>query len=108
MNLGTLITLTDEQRNELERCVRAQKLDAHNAKRARIVLLAADEVGNHEIARVSTQTKPEGAIDWSTRTSAVHFGTSASAVARIWRAHGLKPHLSETLKNEALHQHAAI
>ena len=51
MNLGTLITLTDEQRNELERCVRSQTLDARSVTRARIVLLAADGAGNHEITR---------------------------------------------------------
>jgi len=51
MNQGTPITLTDEQRVELERRVRSQTLDARSVRRARIVLLAADGVGNHEIAR---------------------------------------------------------
>ena len=51
MNLGTLITLTDEQRNELERRVRSQTLEARSVRRARIVLLAAEGVGNREIAR---------------------------------------------------------
>lgn len=51
MNQGTPITLTDEQRIELERWVRTQTLDARSVRRARIVLLAAEGVGNHEIAR---------------------------------------------------------
>jgi transposase len=51
MNQGTPINLTDEQRIELERRVRSQTLDVRTVRRARIVLLAADGVGNHEIAR---------------------------------------------------------
>lgn len=51
MNQGTPINLTDDQRNELERRVRSQTLDARSVRRARIVLLAADGIGNHEIAR---------------------------------------------------------
>jgi transposase len=51
MNQAATITLTDEQRTELERRVRSQTLDARSVRRARIVLLAADGVGNHEIAR---------------------------------------------------------
>jgi len=51
MNQGMPINLTDEMRSELERRVRSQTLDARSVRRARIVLLAADGVGNHEIAR---------------------------------------------------------
>lgn len=51
MNQAATITLTDEQRTELERRVRSQTLDARSVRRARIVLLAADGAGNHEIAR---------------------------------------------------------
>ncbi len=34
----------------------------------------------------------------STRTTATEVGISASSVARIWREHGLKPHLRRTFK----------
>ena len=51
MNQGKRIGLTDTQRAELERRVRSQTLDARSVRRAKIVLLAADGVGNHEIAR---------------------------------------------------------
>jgi len=51
MKQAATITLTDEQRLELERRMRSQTLDARSVRRARIVLLAADGVGNHEIAR---------------------------------------------------------
>lgn len=51
MNQGKPIILSDEQRMELERCMRSQTLDARSVRRARIVLLAAKGVSNHEIAR---------------------------------------------------------
>lgn len=50
MNQGTSITLTDAQGSALERRVRSQTLDARSVRRARIVLLAANGIGNHEIA----------------------------------------------------------
>ena len=51
MNQGKRIDLTDTQRAELERRERSQTLDARSVRRAKIVLLAADGVGNYEIAR---------------------------------------------------------
>lgn len=44
-----------------------------------------------------TQT-PRGSTHWSTRTMAKAQDVSQSAVHRIWRAHGLKPHLTRTFK----------
>ena len=51
-----------------------------------------------QVVRITTEQTPQGATHWSTRTLAAHLGTSASAVARIWRAHGLKPHRVESFK----------
>ena len=45
-----------------------------------------------QVVRITLEHTPKGATHWSTRTLAAHLGTNASAVARIWRAHGLKPH----------------
>ena len=45
-----------------------------------------------QVVRITLEHTPKGATHWSTRTLATHLCTSASAVARIWRAHGLKPH----------------
>jgi hypothetical protein len=42
------------------------------------------------VVRITLEQTHETA-HWSTRTLAAHLGTSASAVARIWRAHGFKP-----------------
>jgi transposase len=44
------------------------------------------------------ETKPVDATHWSTRTLARDLGLSQTAVGRIWRAFGLKPHLQETFK----------
>ena len=38
------------------------------------------------------------ATHWSTRTLAEAVGTNRSLVNRVWRAHGLKPHLCHTFK----------
>jgi transposase len=44
------------------------------------------------IVHATTQTTPQGATHWSTRTMADAFGVSNATVARIWQAHGLQPH----------------
>lgn len=44
------------------------------------------------------ETKPKDATHWSTRTLARELKLSLTAVSRIWRAFGLKPHLRETFK----------
>ena len=50
------------------------------------------------IIEATTQTKPENATHWSTRTLAAKLGVSPSMVQRVWRASGLKPHLVKTFK----------
>ena len=51
----------------------------------------------HALAR-TLEAKPQDATHWSTRTLARDQNLSQTAVARIWRAFGLKPHLRETFK----------
>ena len=41
---------------------------------------------------------PTDATHWSTRSMAKEMGMSQSAISRIWRAFGLKPHLVDTFK----------
>ena len=41
---------------------------------------------------------PANATHWSTRSMAEAMGMSQSAVSRIWRAFGLKPHQTESFK----------
>ena len=51
-----------------------------------------------EVVRVTLNETPQGATHWSTRTLAKHLKTNVTAVARIWREHGLKPHRVKTFK----------
>jgi transposase len=50
------------------------------------------------IVRKTLETKPPNATHWSTRSMARTAGVSEVTVRRIWKAHGLKPHLSHTFK----------
>jgi len=50
------------------------------------------------IVEATLRTTPQDATHWSTRTMAKAQGVSAASVARIWDAHGLKPHRIETFK----------
>jgi len=138
------ITLSDEERQTLERWARRPKSAQALALRCRIVLGAADAELNKDIAarlgcnpntvgkwrtrfaerrldglldeprpgkprtvsdvdveRVIVKTleeTPANATHWSTRSMAKAAGMSQSAVSRIWRAFGLKPHLVEEFK----------
>jgi transposase len=59
---------------------------------------ARDAANVEEVVRVTLKETPPGATHWSTRTLAEHLGTNATAVARIWRDHGLKPHRIKSFK----------
>ena len=51
-----------------------------------------------EIVRLTTQSTPVAATHWSNRTLAPLTEVSPSTIGRIWRAHGLKPHLVKSFK----------
>src|SRR5260370_4014673 len=51
-----------------------------------------------QIVRMTTQEKPSDATHWSTRKMAAAAGLSEASVRRIWKKHGLKPHLMRTFK----------
>ena len=59
-------------------------------------------ITDEHVEKVITATledKPSGTdTHWSTRSMASATGMSQSAVSRIWRAFGLKPHIVETWK----------
>jgi transposase len=58
-------------------------------------------IGDDEIERVIVKTleeQPRDATHWSTRSMAQATGMSQSAISRIWRAFGLKPHQTESFK----------
>ncbi len=50
------------------------------------------------LVELTTQSKPEAATHWSTRTMATELGVSAASVSRHWRKNGLKPHLVRGFK----------
>ena len=50
------------------------------------------------IVKKTIEEKPPNATHWSRASMAGATGVSDSTVGRIWRAHGLKPHLARTFK----------
>ena len=44
------------------------------------------------------EEQPHNATQWSTRSMARAVGMSQTAISKIWRAFGLKPHLREHFK----------
>ncbi len=50
------------------------------------------------IVRRTIEETPRNATHWSTRTMAQAEGVSEATVRRIWKRHGLKPHLIRTFK----------
>ena len=50
------------------------------------------------LVELTTQSKPEAATHWSTRTMAAQLGGSAASISLHWRKNGLKPHLLRGFK----------
>jgi transposase len=62
---------------------------------------AARTITDEQVEQVlvtTLETTPTDATHWSTRSLARQVGMSQSAISRIWRAFGLKPHLVDTFK----------
>ena len=58
-------------------------------------------IGDEAVERLVALTleeAPRGATRWSTRAMARRAGMSQTAVSRIWRAFGLRPHRAEAFK----------
>lgn len=59
------------------------------------------KITDEDVERIITKTlesTPVDATHWSTRSMANSTGMSQSAISRIWRAFGLRPHRMETFK----------
>lgn len=59
------------------------------------------EITDEQVEVIVVQTlesTPKGRTHWSTRKMAEKAGVSHSSVGRIWRAHGLKPHIVRGFK----------
>lgn len=62
---------------------------------------AARKITDEDVERIvveTLETTPKGRTHWSTRRMAKKAGISHSSVGRIWRAHGLKPHIVRGFK----------
>ncbi len=112
------LTITDEERETLERWARRPTTGQAVAQRARLMLSCATGRTNTRVAhdlQVTKQTvgkwraleqvltrtletKPADATHWSIRSMALVCGLSRSTVNRIWRAFALQPHRTETFK----------
>ncbi len=58
-------------------------------------------ISDADVERVlvkTLETTPRDATHWSTRSMAASTGLTQSAISRIWRAFGLKPHLVDRFK----------
>ena len=58
-------------------------------------------ISDEDVERVIVKTleeQPANATHWSTRSMAAATGMSQTAVSRMWRAFGLKPHQTEAFK----------
>jgi transposase len=62
---------------------------------------APRQITDEQVERVIVTTleqAPKDATHWSTRSLARALGMSQTSISRIWRAFGLKPHLTEAFK----------
>ncbi len=62
----------------------------------RIPKISADKI--QAVVNATLHQRPAHATHWSTRSMADAQGLSEATVRRIWRQHGLKPHLVKTFK----------
>ena len=142
MRVARAIELSSTERQRLLKVSTSNTVSVRMARRARIILLAAEgqtnaEIGEalgigriqvgrwrdryaesgldgiaqdlprggrkptvdaREIVRLTTQTTPQNATHWSTRSLAEAIGVSATTIRRVWQANGLKPHRLERFK----------
>jgi transposase len=57
-----------------------------------------DEVVEQVIVTTLETAPPDGSTQWSTRSMAAKVGLNQTAISRIWRTFGLKPHRIEDFK----------
>src|SRR3989304_4721387 len=121
MRVAPRIELTASERRELEHLARSNTVSVRLARRAHIVLLAAEGKENDEIGQMLGVGRiqvgrwrgryaqggggggggggpPGGATLWGPRPLAPKGGVGESSILRVWHRHALKPHLIDTFK----------
>ena len=68
--------------------------DAPRPGRGRLI----EEATVKEVIRKTLEEKPDKATHWSRSRMSAATGLSESTIGRIWKSHGLKPHLIGTFK----------
>ncbi|OIO06865.1 MAG: IS630 family transposase [Elusimicrobia bacterium CG1_02_63_36] len=76
--------------------LRVAGLEKDAPRAGRIPNISARKV--RAIIEATQHAKPPAATHWSVRTMAEAQGISPASVQRIWKQHGLKPHLIKTFK----------
>jgi transposase len=76
--------------------LRLPGLEKDAPRPGRIPKISAQKV--EAVVNATLHQPPPNATHWSTRTMAQAQGVSEATVRRIWRHHGLKPHLVKTFK----------
>lgn len=76
--------------------LRLAGLEKDAPRAGRIPRISARQV--RAVVEATLHTTPPAATHWSTRTMAKAHGLSEATVRRIWKQHGLKPHLIRTFK----------
>lgn len=90
----SLLTVRRWRRRYLAKGVDGLLKDA--SRPSRVKPLPSEKI--NQVVHMTLHAKPPNATHWSLRRMAAAAGISSSSVQRIWRAHGLKPHLVKTFK----------
>ena len=90
----SLLTVRRWRRRYLAKGVDGLLKDASRPPRRKP--LTAEKVA--DVVHMTLHEKPPNATHWSVHSMTAAAGISHTSVQRIWRAHGLKPHLIETFK----------
>jgi transposase len=98
IEVAARLGIHDDTVSKWRRRFLAEGLDGlHDEPRPGAPRTISDDAVEALIVKTLEET-PNDATHWSTRSMAKATGMSQSAVSRIWRAFGLKPHLVETFK----------
>lgn len=76
--------------------LRLAGLEKDAPRSGRIPRISARKV--RAVVEATLHTTPPNATHWSTRSMAKAHGLSEATIRRIWKQHGLKPHLIRTFK----------